>query len=248
MSLDLLARYGPRLLSGLWVTLELVSVSFTAGALLALPLALARLSRNRALAGLAFAYGAFFRGTPLLAQTFLVYYGAGQFRAGLDAAGLWWLFRDAFFCVLLTFSLNTAAYQAEILRGAIASLPKGQIEAAQALGMRRYAILRKVVLPQALLLALRPYGNEIILMVKASAIASVVTVFDLMGVTRLAFARSFDLQVYLWAAVLYLGLVEGLRRLWDALERRMTRHLRPVADASRAVPTPSAGFGEAAGR
>jgi len=242
MNFELLARYGPRMLSGLLVTAEIVAISFLAGAILALPVALARLGRNRILAGLAFAYGAFFRGTPLLAQTFLVYYGAGQFRAELDAVGLWTLFRDAFFCVLLTFTLNTAAYQSEILRGAIASVPRGQIEAAQALGLRRHAIFLKVVLPQALLLALRPYGNEIILMVKASAIASVVTVLELMGTTRLAFARSFDLQVYLWAGVLYLLIVEGLRRLWDALERRLTRHLRPVETAGQALPAMPAGL------
>jgi polar amino acid transport system permease protein len=239
MNLDLLTRYGPRLLSGLGTTIEIVFISFAIGAVMALPLALARLSRNRVLAGLAFAYSTFFRGTPLLAQTFLVYYGAGQFRQALDAAGLWWLFRDAFFCVLLSFSLNTGAYQAEILRGAIASVPRGQIEAAQALGMGRYTVLREIVLPQAFLLALRPYGNEIILMVKASAIASVVTVFDLMGATRLAFARSFDLQVYLWAAVLYLVIVEGLRRLWDTLERRMMRHLRAGLPASREATRPA---------
>jgi polar amino acid transport system permease protein len=89
-------------------------------------------------------------------------------------------------------------------------------------------VFYKVVMPQALMIALRPLGNEIVLMIKGSAVAAIVTVFDLMGATRLAFARSFDISVYLWAAVLYLILVETLRRAWDYLERRLTRHLRPA--------------------
>ena len=160
------------------------------------------------LRGLSFGYVYFFRGTPLLAQTYFVYYGSGQFRPFFQSIGLWWLFRDAFFCCVLAFTLNTAAYQAEILRGAIRAIPRGEIESAQALGLRRYPILRKIILPQAFATALRPFGNEIVLMIKGSAVAAVVTVFDLMGATRLAYARSFDMSVYLWAAVLYLILVE----------------------------------------
>ncbi len=93
----------------------------------------------------------------------------------------------------------------------------------------------KIVLPQAYIIALRPIGNEVILMIKASAIAAIVTVFDLMGATRLAFARSFDFQVYLWAAVLYLVLVEILRRVWNHLEFRLTRHLRPAPDSGAPI-------------
>jgi polar amino acid transport system permease protein len=166
-----------------------------------------------------------------LAQTFLVYYGAGQFRGFFDDIGLWWFFRDAFNCVLLTFTLNTAAYQAEILRGAIESVPRGQVEAAASLGLRPAVIFWKVVLPQAMIVALRPFGNEVILMIKGSAIASVVTVFDLMGATRLAFARSFNFDVYIWAALIYLSMVEILRHTWDWMERRLTRHLQPVASS-----------------
>lgn len=224
---DLLGRYGPRMLHGLLVTLQLVGLSVSLGVLLAVPVAAARLSANRALRALSFAYVYFFRGTPLLAQIFLIYYGAGQFRVELEAAGLWWFFRDAFYCAVLSFTLNTAAYQAEIYRGAIRAVPVGQWEAAEALGLHRTAILLRIVLPQAAILALRPLGNEIVLMIKGSAVASVVTVFDLMGETRLAFARSFDMRAYLYAAVLYLVIVETLRRLWDRLERRLTRHVAP---------------------
>jgi len=223
---DVLARYGPRMLEGLLVTIELVAISVAIGALLAFPVAFARTSRIAPLRWASFGYSYFFRGTPLLAQTFLVYYGAGQFRPELQAVGLWWFFRDAFLCCLLTFTLNTAAYQAEILKGALSSVPLGQREAAMSLGLSRWTAFRHVILPQALLIALRPFGNEIILMIKGSAVAAIVTVFDLMGATRLAYARSFDFQVYLWAAVLYLALVETIRRIWDRLERRMARHLR----------------------
>jgi polar amino acid transport system permease protein len=225
LNLDLLARYGPRMLEGLLVTIELVAISVTIGALLALPVAFARMSRHRWLRAVSFAYVYFFRGTPLLAQTYLVYYGSGQFRPFFNSIGMWWFFREAFFCCLLTFTLNTAAYQAEILRGAIRAIAHGQREAAMSLGLKPHQTFIKVILPQALIIALRPLGNEIILMIKGSAVAAIVTVFDLMGATRLAFARSFDISVYLWAAVLYLILVESLRRLWNRLEQRMTRHM-----------------------
>jgi len=156
---------------------------------------------------------------------FLIYYGAGQFRPFLEDIGLWWFFREAIYCAIFTFTLNTSAYQAEIYRGAIQSVPKGQREGAQALGISKAVTFYKVIMPQALIIALRPLGNEIVLMLKGSAIASVITVFDLMGETRLAFSRSFDFQVYIWAALMYLAMVEILRRAWDLLEARLTRHL-----------------------
>ncbi len=223
---DVLERHGHRLLEGLLVTAELVSISIVLGALIAVPLTAARLSQNRIVGGFAFGYVYFFRGTPLLAQLFLIYYGAGQFNDELKAVGLWGFFREAFNCAVLTFSLNTAAYQAEIYRGAIRSVPRGQLEAAQALGLHRLPILYTVVLPQAAIVALRPLGNEIILLIKGSAVASIVTVFDLMGQTRLAFSRSFDMTIYLYAAVLYLLMVEAIRRIWNRIEARLTRHLR----------------------
>lgn len=225
LNADLMSRYGLRFLDGVWVTLQLVGLSVFLGVLLAVPLALARVEGGKLLQRSAWTYSYFFRGTPLLAQTFLVYYGAGQFREPLTDIGLWWFFRDAFNCAVFTFTLNTAAYQSEILRGGIQSLPAGQMEAAQALGLSRVLAYRKIILPQALAIGLRPLGNELVLMIKASAIASVITVYDLMGVTRLAFSRSYDMEVYLWAAVLYLLMVEIIRRVWDVLERRLNRHL-----------------------
>lgn len=220
------AKYGPNYLSGLGVTLLLVSLSVVLGGLISLPLAFARMSKNPVLSWFSGGYVYFFRGTPLLMQLFLIYYGLGSFSAELKAWGLWWFFRDAWNCALLTFTLNTAAYQAEILRGAIESVSRGQHEGAAALGLPKKVAFFKVILPQALIVALRPYGNEIILMIKGSAIVAIVTVLDLMGETRLAFSRTFDPQAYLWAALMYLLMVELLRNLWAWLETRLTRHLK----------------------
>ncbi|WP_350333691.1 ABC transporter permease [Coralliovum pocilloporae] len=227
---EIYQKYAPRVLTGVLTTLELIIFSISIGFALAIPVTLGRLSENRLIGSLCFAYVYFFRGTPLLAQIFLIYYGAGIFRPELQSVGLWWFFRDAYYCAIFTFSLNTAAYQAEIFRGAIQSVPKGLVEAGKALGLHRVVIFWKIIVPNAAIIALRPFGNEIVLMIKGSALASIITVYDLMGNTRLAYARTFDFQVYLWAALLYLAMVETLRRLWDRLELYLTRHLRRSAD------------------
>lgn len=221
----LFARYAPAYLSGLRVTLTLVSLSIVFGALLSVPIAYARMSKSKLLGWPAYAYVYFFRGTPLLAQTFLIYYGLGSFKPQLEAVGLWGFFREAWYCALFAFTLNTAAYQAEILRGALESVGRGQWEGASALGLTRLQALRLVIAPQALIVALRPYGNEIILMIKGSAIVAIITVYDLMGETRRAYSRSFDFQTYLWAALIYLVLVESLRHGVEWIERIITRHL-----------------------
>ena len=223
---DLLERYGPRFIDGLLVTGKLVAISFTLGAILGLLLALGRLSKSRLLRGFTGGYIYFFRGSPLLAQLFLLYYGLGSFKGLWQDLGLWWFFRDAWFCTLLAFTLNTAAYQAEILRGAMLAVAQGQREACKALSLSRWTTFRKIILPQSLVVAIGPLGNELILMIKASAIASLVTIYDLMGVTKLAFSRSFDFQIYLWAAVLYLLIVEVVRRSLKAIEGRLGRHLQ----------------------
>lgn len=224
--MEKIERYGPRYLDGLATTLILTVTSVGLGALLSLPVAFARMSKRSVLSAPAYAYVYVFRSTPMLLQIFLVYYGLGSFRAEIEAVGLWWFFRDAWNCALLAMTLNTAAYQAEILRGAIQSVPRGQTEGAKSLGLSGPVTFFKIILPQALIVALRPYGNEIILMVKGSAVVAVVTVLDLMGQTRYAFSRTFDYQTYLWAALFYLAIVEILRHTWAALERRLTRHLR----------------------
>ncbi len=223
---DKIERYGWRYIDGLLTTISLVGLALILGAVLSAPIAFARMSENRVVSAIAFAYVYVFRSTPLLAQLFLIYYGLGGFRTELEAVGLWWFFRDAWYCGLLSLTLNTAAYQAEILRGAIESVPKGQHEGAASLGISKPVTFWKIVLPQALIVALRPYGNEIILMIKGSAVVSIVTVFDLMGQTRYAYSRTFDFQAYLWAAIFYLSMVEILRHVWAMVEARLTRHMK----------------------
>ncbi|MDP3898832.1 MAG: ABC transporter permease [Mesorhizobium sp.] len=223
---DLFNRYLPYYMSGILVTLTLVGISIVIGAVLSVPIAYARMSQNRLLSAVSYGYVYFFRGTPLLAQTFLIYYGLGSFRPQLEAVGLWTFFREAWYCAIFAFSLNTAAYQAEILRGAIQSVGRGQWEGAASLGLSRWTTLSRIILPQALIVALRPYGNEIILMIKGSAIVAIITVYDLMGETRRAYSRSFDFQTYLWAAIIYLVMVETLRNGVEWIERRITRHLK----------------------
>lgn len=225
IGLEVLQNYGCRMASGLGLTLQLVAISFGLGIAIGLGLAVLRLRGPKPVRMILHGYMTFFRGTPLLVQLFLIYYGLGSFRPFWQEVGLWWFFRDPLYCCLLAFTINTAAYQAEIFRGALQSLPYGQAEAARALGMRPLAIFLRVEMPQAMIVALRPLGNELIVMIKASALASLVTLFDLMGATRLAFARSFDLSIYLVAALIYLALVEIIRRVWDGLEMRLTRHM-----------------------
>ena len=238
LDLDLLETYGWRLWSGVLITIQVVLLSCSMGFVLAYPLARARMARNPLIAWPALAYVTFFRGTPLLCQLYLVYYGAGELRPLLQDIGLWWFFRDAFFCCITVFTMNTAAYQAEIVRGAILSVPKGQTEAAHALGLSGYRIARHVVGPQAILVALRPLGNEYISIIKASALAAIVTLLDLMGQTRFIFARTFDFTIYLYTALIYLAVTEAIGRLWNAMERRLSRHL--IID-TRALPTANPG-------
>ena len=228
---ELLETWGDRLLRGVGVTAEVVLLSCGCGFLLSYPIALARMSRSRLLSASALSYATFFRGTPLLCQLYLVYYGAGEIRPFLQSLGIWWFFRESFSCCVFAFTLNTAAYQSEIVRGAVQAVPKGQIEAARALGLSRYAIARHVVWPQAMLVALRPYGNEFIGMIKASSLAAIVTLLDLLGETRFIFARTFDFSVYLYAALIYLAITQTISRLWNWMERKLSRHLRQVEPA-----------------
>jgi polar amino acid transport system permease protein len=221
---DLLSEYGYRLLMGLWITVQVVVISCCVGFVLAYPICLARRSKNLILTNVALCYITFFRGTPLLCQLYLVYYGAGEFRPFLQSINMWWFFREAFYCCILTFTMNTAAYQAEIMRGALNAIPKGQIEAATALGLSRYRVSRHVIWPQACLVALRPLGNELIGIIKASALAAIVTLLDLMGETRFIFARTFDFSVYLYCALIYLAITETIRRVSNRIERALSRH------------------------
>lgn len=216
----------PRLLQGVVLTVELVVCSVVAGFALAIPLALARLSRNPLLWVPAYGFIFLFRGTPILVQVYLIYYGLGQFES-VTGSFLWPVLREAWWCAVLTFTLNTAAYQGEILRGAILGVPHGEVEAARACGMSGALLFRRVVLPRALRIAMPALGNEIILMLKASAIVSLITMMDLMGVTRALFARTYAIELFFYAGVLYLCMTFVFTRVWGRLERHMSRHLAP---------------------
>jgi arginine/ornithine transport system permease protein len=214
-------------LRGLWTTLWLVAASLALGLAIAVPLAIARTSRNPLLNGPVFAFTYFFRGTPLLVQLFMVYYGAGQSEA-LRASALWPLLSQAWFCALPAFTLNTAAYTTEIVRGAIEATPHGEVEAARACGMSPALTLRRIVLPSAFRRALPAYGNEVIFMLHGSAVASVVTVMDLTGAARQVYARYYaPYEAFLTAAAFYMALTFTIVWLFRLLERRWFAHLRP---------------------
>jgi polar amino acid transport system permease protein len=233
LNLDLLSQYGWRIWAGLLITVQVVVISCSLGFILAIPIAKARMSSNPILVGAATSYITVFRGTPLLCQLYIIYYGGGEIRPFLTEMGVWWLFREAYFCCILGFTLNTAAYQAEILRGALRAVPHGQTEAAKALGLTPFQIARHIIWPQAMLIALRPFGNEVIGIVKASALAAIITLLDLMGQTRFIFARTFDFTIYLYCAILYLMFTETIRRCVLGLEKLLSRHLQPREATSK---------------
>ena len=216
----------PRFLGGAWLTVQLAVISCAIGLVLAVPVALARLSRNRWLRGLSTTYIFFFRGTPLLAQLFLIYYGSGQFRTALDAVGLWSFFRDPWFCALLTLTLNGCAYTSEILRGAIHAIPRGEIEAADALGLTWRMRLRLIILPRALRIGWPAYSNEVVYQIQATSLVSIITVMEITGVARTVGSRDFTFfEAFGLAAVLYLILVYGFIYVSRRVEIRLNRHV-----------------------
>ncbi|HEY5719214.1 MAG TPA: ABC transporter permease [Gammaproteobacteria bacterium] len=217
----------PRLLQGTLLTLELVALALIAGGLLSVPLALLRVSANPVLRALPLAYTFFFRGTPLLVQLFLFYYGLAQFEAVRDSV-FWPILREAYWSALIVFTLNTGAYTTEILRGAIQAVPRGEVEAALALGMPRATLYRRIVLPRAYRIALPAYGNEIILMLKASALASTITLLDLTGMARTVIAKTYlPVEIFLVAGAIYLVLTFLLVNGFRLLERRVLRFQQP---------------------
>ncbi len=223
--IEILTQYWPKIIDGAGVTLLLTGMGAVLAAIFAPLLALIR-AQGSALAQVPVRlYISFIRGTPILAQLFLVFYGSGQFRPELQSIGLWHFFRDPFNCAVLVFAVNSCAYQTEIMRGGIQSVAPGEIEAARAIGMSRLQVLRRVIFPHAYRNAWPALGNEVILLMKASALASVVTVFDLMGQTRLIFSRTFDFSAYFWAAVLYLTITACFVFVWRTIERRLSRHV-----------------------
>lgn len=214
----------PQLVEGTWLTLELVGLALLLGGILSIPLALMRVSHSLVLRNTALVYTFFFRGTPLLVQLFLFYYGLAQFDAVRESI-LWPYLREAYWCALIVFTLNTGAYTAEILRGAIQAVPRGEIEAAQAIGMSRSLLLRRITLPLAYRIALPAYSNEIILMLKGSALASTITLLDLTGMARTIIARTYmPVEIFFAAGCIYLLLTFLFVQGYRLLERQMMRH------------------------
>ncbi|KAA2229040.1 MULTISPECIES: ABC transporter permease [Pseudomonas] len=219
MNWAVIIKWLPRLAQGATLTLELVAIAVIAGLLLAIPLGIARSSRLWYVRTLPYCYIFFFRGTPLLVQLFLVYYGLAQFDAVRESA-LWPYLRDPFWCATATMTLHTAAYIAEILRGAIQAIPPGEIEAARALGMSKPKALFYIILPRAARIGLPAYSNEVILMLKASALASTVTLLELTGMARTIIARTYlPVEIFFAAGMFYLLMAYVLVRGFKLLER-----------------------------
>jgi octopine/nopaline transport system permease protein len=226
MDFDFLRQSVLLLLSGVPLSLNLAFFSILAGAVLAVLLALMRLSGNPALDLPARAYVFVFRGTPLLVQIFLIYYGLGQFPE-IRQSLLWPFLREPYWCALLALTLNTAAYSSEIIRGGILSVPFGQIEAARACGMSRWLIFRRITVPQGLRVALPAYGNEIILMTRSTALASVITLMEVTGIASKIIAETFRaVEVFICAGAIYLILNFAISRGISLLERRLSPQLR----------------------
>lgn len=221
----------PRMLNGTVLTLEITSFSVMIGLVCAVPLALMRVSKNPLLWGPAYGYILYFRGTPLLVQIFLVYYGSGQFREEMEVIGLWVFFRDAWFCAVLTLTLNTAGYTAEILRGSIQAVPHGEVEAARACGMSQSQLYRRIILPKAARLALPAYSNEVVFLFQATSLVSIIALMDLTGVARVIAARSFAIyELYITAGIIYLIITYGILYIFKKVEFRLSGHLRDRVD------------------
>lgn len=219
MNWELIYKYLPKMFEGALLTVELLAVAVIAGLILALPMGIARASKHWYVRALPYGYIFFFRGTPMLVQLFLIYYGLAQFDAVRQSI-FWPYLRDPYWCAVLTMTLHTAAYIAEILRGAIQAVPPGEIEAARALGMSRTQAMLHIILPRAARIGLPAYSNEVILMLKASALASTVTLLELTGMARTLNARTYvSMEFFFTAALFYLAITFILINLFKLLER-----------------------------
>lgn len=211
---------------GTLVTLTLLAAALLAGGLCALPLAMLRSLPIAWLSRPVWAFTYVIRGTPMLVQLFLLYYGLAQFELVRNSPAWPWL-SSAWFCAIAAFAINTCAYTTEILHGAMRALPAGEIEAAQATGMSRWVTFRRIVLPSAFRRALPAYGNEVVLMLHGTSLASVVTLADLTGAAREMNSTYYlPFEAFLTAAVFYLAITVVLVGLFRAAERRWVQPLQ----------------------
>ena len=217
----------PLYAAGIRTTLVLLVISLASSFLLAIPLAIARVSANPWISKPVWLYTYILRGTPLLVQLFIIYHGLAQFEAVRESMARV-LLKNAWFCAWLAFTLNSTAYTAEIFAGALKATSVGEIEAARSYGLGGLKLYSRILLPSALRRALPQYSNEVVGLMHATAIASTVTLVDITRVARdvnathLLVTESFGV-----AAVIYFFLTFTLVGIFKLLERRFLRHLRP---------------------
>ncbi|MHC2302179.1 ABC transporter permease [Rhizobium mongolense] len=225
MTFSWIASYWSLLLAGAAQTVLLLVISVVFGFVLAIGLAFAQVSGGPLTQYLARGYCTFFRGTPLLIQLWLFYYGVGSLLPmipGLRQSLFWPILRDGFFFAAVSFTLNYAAYEAEVLRGALLAVPKGELEAGRSFGMRPFTLVRRIWLPRAIRIALPTIGGEIVMQLKATPLAFTVTVMDLYAVASKV--RQDTLLVYeplIVVTVFYLILTAIIARAFRLLETQM---------------------------
>ena len=217
---------------GLVNSLLLLAASLVVGGVLAVPLAVARVSSNRFISGPVWVFTYVMRGTPLLIQVYIIYYGLGQMefiQARWNDIWPWTWFKEPMFCAILAFALNTCAYTAELLAGAIRDTGHGEVEAAQAMGMTRWTTMRRIVLPSAMRRSLPGYSNEVIMMLHSTSLASAVpALLDITGAARQIYADFYiPFEAFITAGVIYASLTLMLVGLFKLAERRWLAHLAP---------------------
>jgi arginine/ornithine transport system permease protein len=222
----------PEVGQGLLVALQLLALCLATGAVLSVPLAVARVSSRKWLSWPVWSFTYVIRGTPLLVQVFIVYYGLAQFPWVRESV-MWPLLREAWFCAWLAFSINTTAYTTEILAGALRATPAGEVEAARAYGLDGRRLYFRILLPSALRRSLPQYGNEVVSLMHATSIASTVTLVDVTRVARDVYANHLlPLEAFGSAALIYFALTFAMVGGFRVLERRYLRHLQPQAPAT----------------
>ena len=220
MDLELMINSLPKLLSAAVITLKLLSVSLIIGLFIGLFFAILRLNKNIFINKFAYGYSYVFRGTPLLVQIFIIYFGLGQIEY-LRSTVLWVILKEPYWCAIIAFALNTGAYTSEILRSAFQTIKLGIIEAGQSLGISRKIIFYKIQIPIAIRQSLPAYGNEIILMMKGTSLASTVTIMDLTGVAKYIISTTFKpIEVFIVAGGIYLFMTFVIHNVIKFLEKK----------------------------
>jgi len=220
MDLSLMATSLPKLLSAAVVTLKLLSISLFFGLIIGLIFAILRLNKNPIINKFAYGYSYVFRGTPLLVQIFIIYFGLGQIEY-FRSTFLWVVFKEPYWCAIIAFALNTGAYTSEILRSAFETIKPGIIEAGKSLGISSKIIFYKIQIPVAIRQSLPAYGNEIILMMKGTSLASTVTLMDITGVAKHIVSTTYKpLEVFLLAGSIYLFMTFLIHNLIKYLEKK----------------------------